>query len=185
MKKTKILKSYLILIVFIIGGCGGAGGIAPGQLATKSIETRQIEADFDTSYRAATHAFFALGFTISHSDKAGGIIVGKKDETDNGSAFLAGLAFGVFALMGDYTDTTSITMFLEKGADDKRTTMRIQMVVEEENKIDPNVIDPIWIVTQREAMVIKGVDIPKELADKYKSLQVPIDQTTDNQDQTD
>ena len=57
--------------------------------------------------------FFALGFTISHSDKASGIIVGKKEETDTGGAILMGALFGVFALMGDYTDETSITLFLE------------------------------------------------------------------------
>ena len=160
-----------MLVLFVFCGCaGGSDGVGPGQLATKSIETRYIDADFNTAYRAATHAFFALGFTISHSDKASGIIVGKKEITDTGGAVLMAVAFGVFALLGDYTDETSITLFLEEGKDNKRTTLRIQMVVEEEAKIDPQVVDPIWIFTQREAMIIKGIDIPKELAEKYKVL---------------
>jgi hypothetical protein len=37
------------------------------------------------------------------------------------------------------------------------------MVVEEENKVDLNIIDPIWIVTKVEGMVIKGINIPKKL----------------------
>lgn len=186
LKNTEKLKLYLILILFVFCGCaGGSGGLGPGQLATKSIETRYIDADFNTAYRAATHAFFALGFTISHSDKAGGIIVGKKEKTDQGAAFLAGLAFGVFALMGDYTDVTTITLFLEEGKDDKRTTLRIQMVVEEEAKIDPAVIDPIWIIAQREAMLIKGVNIPKELEEKFKALESPPEQKTTEEDDYD
>ena len=77
--KLKIL--FFIIVVLFMTGCGGGGAVvAPGQLATKSIEAREIEADFDTAYRAATHAFFALGFTIKHSDKAGGIIVGTKEK---------------------------------------------------------------------------------------------------------
>ena len=32
---------------FIVGCGGGGGGIAPGQLATKSIEARELNANFD------------------------------------------------------------------------------------------------------------------------------------------
>ena len=169
-----IRATLIFLTLTMITACaGGSGSIAPGQLATKAIETRYIDADFNTAYRAATHAFFTLGFTISHSDKSGGIIVGKKETTDQGAAFLAGLAFGVFALMGDYTDVNTITLFLEKGVNDARTTMRIQMVLNEEAKIDPTVIDPIWIVTQREAMLIKGITVPIELENQFKALENP------------
>lgn len=63
--------------------------------------------------------------------------------------------------------------------------MKIQMVVEEEAKIDPKFVDSIWVVTQREAMVIKGINIPKDLAGKYKALQNPPEQTAASQEQTD
>jgi len=47
------------------------------------------------------------------------------------------------------------------------------MVLNEEAKIDPTVIDPIWIVTQREAMLIKGITVPIELENQFKALENP------------
>jgi hypothetical protein len=167
--KSKII--FFIIVVLFITGCGGGGAVAPGQLATKSIEAREIEANFDTAYRAATHAFFALGYTIKHSDKAGGIIVGTKEKTDKGSAIVMGALFGVFALMGDYTDVNTITLFLEKGKNDEKTKIRIQTMLNEDVKVDPAAVDPIWIVAQREAMLIKGISIPPDLEEKYNALQ--------------
>ena len=169
-RKPKILS--LIIVLFMIG-CGGGRAISPSQLATKSIEAREIEADFDTAYRAATHAFFAIGYTIKHSDRAGGIIVGTKETTDTGAAVAMGVLFGVFAMMGDYTDVNTITLFLEKGKKDEKTKIRIQTMFNEDVKVDPVFVDPIWIVTQREAMLIKGISIPPDLEKKYKALQKP------------
>ena len=44
------------------------------------------------------------------------------------------------------------------------------MLVNGEAQIDPIVVDSIWVVAQREAMILKGVTIPKEIEDKYQSL---------------
>jgi len=174
---------FLIVVFFIVGCGGGGGGIAPGQLATKAIEARELNANFDISYRAATHAFFALGYTIKHSDRAGGIIVGTKEATDTGSAVAMGVLFGVFALMGDYTDVNTITLFLEKGKNDEKTKIRIQTTFNEDVKVDPTFVDPIWIVTQREAMLIKGVSIPADLEEKYKALEAPLQKTQEEEEE--
>ena len=171
MSKTSRSNFLFLVILFVGFGCATGGGVGPGQLATKAIETREIEADFDTAYRAATHAFFALGYTIKHSDKDGGIIVGTKEETDTGAAFVSGVMFGVFAFLGDYTDVHTITLFLEKGKNDEKTKIRIQTSFNEDIKVDPTAVDPIWIITQREAMLIKGISIPPDLEEKYKALQ--------------
>ena len=181
----KISKSSILflIVVFFIVGCGGGGAIAPGQLATKAIEARELNANFDIAYRAATHAFFALGYTIKHSDRAGGIIVGTKEATDTGAAVGMTILFGVFALMGDYTDVSTITLFLEKGKNDEKTKIRIQTMFNEDVKVDPTFVDPIWIVTQREAMLIKGVSIPADLEEKYKALEAPSQKTQEEEEE--
>ena len=46
-------------------------------------------------------------------------------------------------------------------------------MLNEDVKVDPANVDPIWIVTQREAMLIKGISIPPDLEKKYKALQKP------------
>ena len=37
-------------------------------------------------------------------------------------------------------------------------------------QINPVIVDSIWVVAQREAMIIKGVQVPKEIVDKYEKL---------------
>ena len=44
-------------------------------------------------------------------------------------------------------------------------------MLNEDVKVDPAAVDPIWIVTQREAMLIKGISIPPDLEEKYNALQ--------------
>lgn len=58
-----------------------------------------------------------------------------------------GVLFGMFAMMGDYTDVNTITLFLEKGKNDERAKIRIQTMFNEEVKVDTAAVDTIWIVT--------------------------------------
>ena len=44
-------------------------------------------------------------------------------------------------------------------------------MLNEDVKVDPAAVDPIWIVAQREAMLIKGISIPPDLEEKYNALQ--------------
>ena len=94
-----------------------------------------------------------------------------------------GLLFGVFAFMRDYTDVNTITLFLEKGKNDEKTKIRIQALFNEDVKVDPAFVDPIWIVTQREAMLIKGVSIPADLEEKYKALEAPSQKTQEEEEE--
>ena len=94
-----------------------------------------------------------------------------------------GVLFGVFAMMGDYTDVNTITLFLEKGKKDEKTKIRIQTMFNEDVKVDPVFVDPIWIVTQREAMLIKGISIPPDLEKKYNALQKAAEAAQDEEEE--
>jgi|GEM_PF-5452994 len=50
----------------------------PTQLGTRQLEVRILDVPFDTAYRAATQAFFSIGYSITHSDKASGILTGTR-----------------------------------------------------------------------------------------------------------
>jgi len=159
------------LIILLIYGCAQPPIVGPGQLAKRSIEIRYLEADYDTAFRAATHAFFALGYTIKHSDKFSGILVGANESTDVGSKIGLILLFGVAGALVDTDKNQEITLLLDKGPENKRTTLRIQMLINGKAQIDPIIVDSIWVVAQREAMIIKGIPIPSALEEKYESLQ--------------
>jgi len=50
----------------------------PSQLGTRQIEVRTLDVPYEHAYRAATQAFFSIGFSITHSDKASGILTGSR-----------------------------------------------------------------------------------------------------------
>jgi len=81
---------------------------------------------------------------------------------------------GFFAMFADTSAIKKeITLLLQKGPNDKRTKMRIQMVINGKAQIDPKVVDAIWIVTQREAMMTSGIDVPDDIKKKYNDLNSP------------
>ena len=67
----------LLIAMLFIAGCASSQEITPGQLAMRAMEVRPIDAPYDIAYRAATHALFALGLTITHSEKESGIFTNK------------------------------------------------------------------------------------------------------------
>jgi hypothetical protein len=165
----KYLKAIILLIAFV-GGCTTPQSTGPGQLATRAIEIRYIESDYETAFKAATHSLFSLGYTISHTDKDSGILVGKRETKDTSAKVGWTLLLGVAGAMIDTDTAQEITLFVDKGKNDKRTTLRIQMLINGEAQIEPSVVDSIWVVAQREAMIINGVQVPTELAEKYDRL---------------
>lgn len=179
--KKKSLLLLLMIGLFCVGwGCASNQGSGPGQLATRAIEIRYLEADFSTAFKAATHAFFALGYTIKHSDRPSGILVGSNESSDGSAKFGWMLLLGVAGALIDTDTNQEITLLLDKGKDDKRTTLRIQMLINGKAQIDPTTVDRIWIVAQREAMVIKGVKVPEDIEKKYNDLQKPDQAETQN-----
>ena len=50
----------------------------PSQLGARQIEVRILDVPFEVAYRAATQALFSIGYSISHSDKASGILTGSR-----------------------------------------------------------------------------------------------------------
>lgn len=163
----------IVIVGFVlpIAGCGGSSGTRPGQLATRSIETRYLEADYDLAFPCATEAFFTLGFTIKHSDKESGVLVGERVVKNTGAKVGYILLLGVAGALINTERQEEITLFLRKGSEQNRTILRIQELIDGKPKIEPAVVDSIWIVAQRECMIQRGVEIPKELEEKYKALE--------------
>lgn len=50
----------------------------PTQLGARQIEVRTLDVSYEVAYRAATQALFSLGYSITHSDKASGILTGSR-----------------------------------------------------------------------------------------------------------
>jgi hypothetical protein len=139
------------------------------------LEVRTLDVGYDRAYRAATQAFFSLGYSIGHSDKVSGILGGsrmtgvaeaKKDQEARAAAMGAMGALSMIPYVGVFGSlgalfygsggkepvALDVTMFLQaKG--ENQTEIRFKMQANGEPVWDPVVIDSLWVTTQREAMI--------------------------------
>lgn len=81
--KLRYLSLFFVLMcLFGVIGCAffeGMGG-PQSQAAKKAFETRMVDAKYNDVYAAAIESMFDLGYTVSHTDKATGIVVGEKNQ---------------------------------------------------------------------------------------------------------
>ncbi|RME82368.1 MAG: hypothetical protein D6785_07935, partial [Planctomycetota bacterium] len=144
----------LFIIFLLISGCASQQ-IAPGQLAMRAMEVRPIDAPYDVGYRAATHALFTLGLTITHSEKESGILNATRTDKNTGAKIGMILLFGVAGAFIDTDEKVDVTMFLSPSGE-KQTKMRIGIAKDGEIITDQTIIDRIWVLTQREALLELG-----------------------------
>jgi len=146
--------------------------IPPGQLALRAIEVRPIDAPYDVAFRAATHALFALGLTVTHTEKSSGILTATRTEKNIGAKIGWILLFGVAGAFIDTKTIIDVTIFLSP-AGDKQTRMRIGLAKDGKIVTDQEAIDRIWVITQREALIETGESIPSALEEKAKKILSP------------
>jgi hypothetical protein len=158
---------YLLLIFVFIIGCAAPQTGGPGQLATKEMETRTLSIPYDRAYVAATNAFFAIGYSLKHTDKASGIIVGSRSDSGAGKKAAMILLFGIAGALVDTKTTSDITVMLTPTAP-AITTIRIGASKNGQPIVDKEVTDKLWTVIEREAMVDEPVAKPQESKDKGK-----------------
>jgi hypothetical protein len=75
--------NFLVLAAFFVGveptaALSQTTSEDPTQLAARQIEIRNLDTNYDIAYRSATQALLSLGYSISHSDKASGILTGSR-----------------------------------------------------------------------------------------------------------
>jgi hypothetical protein len=126
------------------------------------METRDMRISYDAAYKAATNAFFAIGYTIKHLDKASGIIVGSKSDSGAGKKVALILLFGIPGALIDTKTNYDVTVMLSQ-KDKDFTTIRIGTSVNGQPVLNREIIDSIWTVVEREAMIDEPVMAkPKE-----------------------
>ncbi len=160
MKKNAIS----LCLIFIIGCASAPQSDSPGQLATREMETRDLFLSYDTAYRAATNAFFALGYTIKHTDKATGIIVGSKSDPGTGKKVAWILLFGLPGVLVDTKTNYDITVMIAPKTP-AITTIRVGSSLNGQPVVNKDITNKVWTVIEREAMVDEGPTAkPKEAA---------------------
>lgn len=140
---TMLLASY---------GCGlFTDSTSPkSQAAKKAFETRTIDAKYDDVYAAAVEAMFDLGYTIIHSEKSTGIIVGEKNRKR--SMMSLGMTDEERRRAENEFDTLQLTIYVKESGK-KQTAVRIKTSFNKIESFHKKAIDQVWIYIQRQVMM--------------------------------
>jgi hypothetical protein len=153
------IKSLLLssLIGCILPGCATTG-IEMGQATITAFETRTIDSSFEQVYLAATEVLFDLGYTIQHTDKNTGIIVGEKRVPKGGSGFIQfmdALAGTYDHSESKYYSTTQIDILIQP-LDERTTKVRIKTLLDKKPQLNKKVIDEVWLYIERQVLMKSG-----------------------------
>ena len=135
--------AQVVVACAVAGGCGG-GGKQYTQAQLNAIETRDVEANLEATFNAATGALFDSGYTVAMSDRNAGLLTGTKgkDRTMDRIFWSPYIADDRF--------TVSISM---RAIDNGRTAVRVKTSVNGEPKVNKKAIDQIWTLMQRQVLM--------------------------------
>jgi len=143
----KFLAKVALLAVFsgFISGCTST--VSPNrftQAQLTAIETRIVDASMDETYSAASSALFDAGYTISMSDRAGGLLTGTQGK-DNTAARI-----WISPLIRDTSFVISIQI---KSSGPQASDVRIKTSINGQPTVDKKAIDQIWVLMQRQVLM--------------------------------
>lgn len=136
---------------WLLSGCSLFQEKKMGQAATKNFETREVDAPFNQVYEAGIEALFDLGYTIIHSDKESGILVGEKGLGKGKSAWIF-KDKKLEKVEKEVPDLLQLTL-LVKSLDKKTTKVRIKTAINKERQLDKQAIDEMWVTIQRQVLM--------------------------------
>lgn len=118
------------------------------QAQLSAITTREVDAGMDATYRAAIDAIFDLGFTVSNSDRIGGIVtaVRKVDRTEE--------RIWLYPYINDTEYSVSV---LFREVDPARTTVRVSLSVNGEAQVDEKWVGEFWRLMKRQVLMKEPV----------------------------
>ena len=118
------------------------------QAQLSAITTREVDAGMDATYRAAIDAIFDLGFTVSNSDRVGGIVtaVRKVDRTEE--------RIWLYPYINDTEYSVSV---LFREVDAARTTVRVSLSVNGEAQVDEKWVGEFWRLMKRQVLMKEPV----------------------------
>jgi hypothetical protein len=152
---------------FTLSGCVTTEGVGMGQAAMTAFETRTIDAPFEQVYVAATEGLFDLGYTIRHTDKNSGVLVGEKkmEKPDAGWMRFSDALGNIVRPESDYYNTFQVTLFIQP-AEEQTAKVRIKTAINEQPQLNKKAIDEIWLYIDRQVLMKGGPETKTATAPK-------------------
>lgn len=164
-KQTLFNIFFLFLVITSLSSCASTNSRSVGQAAIKNFETRTIDASFDDVFGASTEALFDLGYTIKHSDKKSGIIVGEKQDARKDEKAVMAILYGLPAASIVTPIVYNLTILIKP--DEESVKVRIKTAVDGEPKLNKQVIDRVWIYIDREVLMESPPDTKEALSKDF------------------
>lgn len=135
----------LACLVFLMSGCGSGSNIHKfSQAQLTALTTREVQASFGDTYKAATDAMFDAGYTIEESDRDGGILTGIQGKDQSAARFW------VSPLIRDTVFRISVLL---REVNTRSTTVRLSTSRNAEPYIDEKAIDQFWRLMERQVLM--------------------------------
>ncbi|MBI2344320.1 MAG: hypothetical protein HYV02_08330 [Deltaproteobacteria bacterium] len=136
----------LLIFVPLLVGCATWGEPPLSQAAITQLETRTIDAPFEKVYEAAIESLFDLGYTLTHSDKESGVVVGEKQHRRAISIFVdENIPQREF-------DAYQVTLLIRPEGK-RQSTVRIKTSRNKERRFDKAAINEVWVYIERQVLM--------------------------------
>ena len=126
------------------------------QAQINAIETRDVEASMSDTYTAASSALFDAGYTISMSDRQGGLLTGKRSVDKSAERMW------ISYTIQDEHFAVSIQI---RETSESECAARIKTSKNGQAFVDKEAIDQIWVLMQRQVMMKTPVNDSKTSED--------------------
>ncbi len=131
-------------VILFLTGCHRNSSNELSQAQLNAIETREVDASINETYNAASGALFDAGYTISMSDRAGGLLTGTKAH-DRSSQRL---------WVSPYIEDTKFAVSIQiREIAPNSCTVRVKTSINGAPKVDKKAIDQLWTLMQRQVLM--------------------------------
>jgi hypothetical protein len=142
---------FYICLVALVGfsatGCATTPKYSQAQL--NAIETREVEANLDETFNAASGALFDAGYTISMSDRQAGLLTGTQAKDRSAERFW----------INAYTKDTQYAVSIQvREVTPKRCSVRMKTSRNGEPRVNKEAIDAIWVLMQRQVLMKEPIN---------------------------
>lgn len=144
-------RSFKFIVLALFALCAGCITWAAPQPMTQAevaaLETRFVDAPLAKVYDAAVEALFDLGYTVTHSDKSSGLVVGERQKEKVWTVF----ENGMWQTRQGF-ESFQITLLIQPETK-KQTKVRIKTAINKEQRMNKRAIDDVWIFIERQVLM--------------------------------
>jgi len=143
------------MVVAVLAGCGGGRRYTTTQM--EALQSREVEVGAGAAFDAASGALIDSGWVLDVSDSAAGILTANKREDPSVGKHALVLTLSTVLTLGQAPMVAEPTYFAIAiqvvGAGPARSVVRMRTFTNHEPEHEQKVVDELWGLMQRQALI--------------------------------